>query len=1688
MKNLKHLSLCLLAFLMVLQFLPLSVFATTSENSSSVALQPITQAWVSARKPDVALSAASSTLRINGDAHDESFVLASFTSDQFVGKNRLKLSVPVVNPTGETIVVSVIDKYTVDTATVTYNSVKDKLTNAQTVGEYTLTGGNNQLDVSALLGMGLSDKFTLVLRSKAIGENDNVHSYFYDFQDYALSTNDPFFKNPGSNSLKIGYLDGTTTNSLLWRGANTDSNQNAIVIDPLDTAGQNHVLNNWIGGTHKSSGRLRPFDAMSHDKLTADDIGKTYRFSFRILITNDAGNATAKLSMGYAEASSTTFTMTLSNQALAQANGWQTYSVDYTVVADDIPAADAVTRTNGDRMFVFRIDGGTAEANVNWYIDDMSVVQLDENGDELCAVIGSDGIRIDAEFLDGTNPISTGYVSSALPSTKLGGHEQAVISGYSEDLAISYLSFPKTALGTGKYAVLELPGQVEGSMDVNVFLIDGYTVNEDDLDWDKRYTLENCPLIATGTLSENCKTLIFDNPVNSIEGDCFTLALCAKNSYSNYVNRIDFEDFEANDTITVNASSTDNTPYSSNFLFKSGGATGNFSAASVNGNTVAKFTTTASYNRFKIYNSFSKTAPTADDAGTYRLRFRVMTNANTSLKIGTMPPTGSTFYENSGNGTSYSITANTWTVIEHDITLTEAMITADPSYTMATVNFTKEGIRFYFDDFSISKLDENGAVTAPIARIVADDVTIRTIDVNQPLTDAYVAEDAPTVAYGNSQELILNTETGKNTIVAVSYLTEALRSNTILTLPATGKIGHVVSVVAVDGFKLDETTFTYEDAQALLQNAINVGRYTLGAEALEIDLQEIKESITQDTFTLLFMAQSPRSVLQTFESAVSGDILSATPPPFNRCYSDSFMVSVGGGGSTTANFTDIAGKDDTTSRAFHVNGYNRRYKFYNTISDTDITTADIGRTFRVTYDIMCTSSATVYTGLKCAINGNGTTTGPSGDGYEMNTYHTKTTVALTANTWQTVSFDVTIDRTIVDHQVGLVTIDFASGTTVRDYYVDNMAVTEIGGNTDGTTSTFMSREGNGAGFMLSGKGFVDTTEVTLDNQTVILGAEVTLLTPDIETSVTDIFRIVGSEKDYSLLSVENDSGKLFFKMNGMTYYLCDGKGVLYTANETPLSLTAIYNNTDGTVRYTVGEKLAYYTDGETSAVSFDLCLVEGGHVGQATASAFCQYSEIDVSITVSQIQADAPRLVGTQVNIVGDSIRVISGIDTLYYSKIGFVLESEGKKTLSWSNNYILKSVNALGETVTAEELGCQYLSCFILSDLDSAKTGDSVRITPTVYVGNQMIKGEPITLIFTVIDGIVSAKVDTTAPNLEGYRTYTMADAEGYYRPLGRVKTQGTSLVCDWSASGAEFVLDCEGDVFVTFDAQGCAGQYLTSFVDGVKCRDIVLAKGENTYTVAEGLKKGTHTVRIVAQYAKQTGNMNAIKFKGEIGTATLSDTYVEIIGDSITCGALLSPNNGNYATAAYSYVAMNALNSDYAICSKGGQALSVPSRASTFYKVFNSGRGTELYTPSRKADLIVVNLIVNDNWQWYKQNNNVVDETGTWSYENFDAGVAEFFETLESIHDMENTPILFVFGCNTTEKSKNFTALNRLKVLFDEIYYDKYDLKTVTLTGDASASDGGHPCAEAAQLQGEELTAFILENYPTIFPNSAQ
>ena len=338
--------------------------------------------------------------------------------------------------------------------------------------------------------------------------------------------------------------------------------------------------------------------------------------------------------------------------------------------------------------------------------------------------------------------------------------------------------------------------------------------------------------------------------------------------------------------------------------------------------------------------------------------------------------------------------------------------------------------------------------------------------------------------------------------------------------------------------------------------------------------------------------------------------------------------------------------------------------------------------------------------------------------------------------------------------------------------------------------------------------------------------------------------------------------------------------------------------------------------------------------------------------------------------------------------------------------------------------------------------------------------------------------ETDAETEEVETVKTYTMAEARDLYRALGRTKILNSSLICDWNACGAEFAMDCEGDVEITFTGSGTG--YLIVYVDDVFYKDIAIQNGKRNYTVAEDLQKGFHMIRVITSYSNYMGSMDAIRLDGSLIKLSQGEAYVEIIGDSITCGAFLGPTGNDYSASGYAYIAMKKVDADYAICAKGGMPLSIPSTINDVYPYFNKNRDNTPYEPERTADLIIVNLGTNDNWQWYKQADNKLDHD-VFNYENFDAGMETFIKNLDKIHGEKAVPILFVFGCTTVDSRK--VATDRMQELIKDVYIPAgYDIDVVFLPTNRAGKDG-HPDAAGAKQQGEALAEYLKTNYSEIF-----
>jgi len=331
--------------------------------------------------------------------------------------------------------------------------------------------------------------------------------------------------------------------------------------------------------------------------------------------------------------------------------------------------------------------------------------------------------------------------------------------------------------------------------------------------------------------------------------------------------------------------------------------------------------------------------------------------------------------------------------------------------------------------------------------------------------------------------------------------------------------------------------------------------------------------------------------------------------------------------------------------------------------------------------------------------------------------------------------------------------------------------------------------------------------------------------------------------------------------------------------------------------------------------------------------------------------------------------------------------------------------------------------------------------------------------------------------------RSYTMADAAGLYKPLGRTAMLGASQTCDWTASGAEFLADCQGDVKIIFTSTGT--HHLTIVVDGEVTKDFAVTSGSKAYTIAKDLAPGLHTIRIVAQYAYTKATLDRIEITGVLQKVEESDVYIEFIGDSITCGSGLSSDGTNDGTLAYSYIAADLLGVDYSICCNGGMGVAFSGGDGTnvvnnVYPFQNAKRDDTLYTPTRTPSLIVINLHTNDNWQWYSQAKNKTDHE-VFNYKNFDAAFENLILTLDDLYGEKEIPILFVFGCMAN--SSYTMATDRICKLIEEEYLPAgYDMEIVTLTTDRTGSSS-HPAPAGAKKQGEELAAHIREIYGDLF-----
>ncbi len=267
--------------------------------------------------------------------------------------------------------------------------------------------------------------------------------------------------------------------------------------------------------------------------------------------------------------------------------------------------------------------------------------------------------------------------------------------------------------------------------------------------------------------------------------------------------------------------------------------------------------------------------------------------------------------------------------------------------------------------------------------------------------------------------------------------------------------------------------------------------------------------------------------------------------------------------------------------------------------------------------------------------------------------------------------------------------------------------------------------------------------------------------------------------------------------------------------------------------------------------------------------------------------------------------------------------------------------------------------------------------------------------------------------------------------------------------------------------------------FVDGeTSGKKIDLEAGRKTYTVAENLTDGLHTVRIVKGTEEHLAQWQVISFAADrfFAMPEKSDLKIEFIGssDSTGYGIYGSPGQeGTIAnsdcTRAYPYLTAQALNADYSVVAMTGICTSVYFWAAN-YKMENlyqqiSATNASPYAFDFNPDIVVVNL--GSIEASYMTRDDEENSDLTYSTQ-FSTDYQNFLTTVREKNP--NAYIICLYGMI----QKNMGVHNGIRQAVANLADDKIVYNPFTIKEDTNGAIH-HPGSQAHKKWAEDLTAYI-------------
>ena len=336
-------------------------------------------------------------------------------------------------------------------------------------------------------------------------------------------------------------------------------------------------------------------------------------------------------------------------------------------------------------------------------------------------------------------------------------------------------------------------------------------------------------------------------------------------------------------------------------------------------------------------------------------------------------------------------------------------------------------------------------------------------------------------------------------------------------------------------------------------------------------------------------------------------------------------------------------------------------------------------------------------------------------------------------------------------------------------------------------------------------------------------------------------------------------------------------------------------------------------------------------------------------------------------------------------------------------------------------------------------------------------------------------------ATSVSAATTYKVLDNIQYFKVNGR-SIEKNQL--DQAGSSLEWNANCSGDVKVTVKVENAwnGNNYFTAFVDGVRVEERFECAngGRGVFTIATGLASGNHTFKFARQTQPADGldTVDSVNFTGTFNPAPADkNALIEVIGDSITCGDGAYQTGGiapihSDATLSYAYLTADTLGTDLSVVAQGGAGvvLNYSVNLKDMYPSTSYYRNKSvLYTPTRKANVVVINLMTND-----------INRFGSLSVAERDSTLVTLKANAKTllnqvIANNGNVPIVWCYGMmvspsKTFGDSKNTTipmVINELKQTYSNLYSLELPYNT--------SGGAGHPNAEGQANAAKVLSQYI-------------